>query len=99
MRIAVVGGDERAGRRDWPPGFEMSFFRAQKWGAGDLKRLANSLNNGKVDVVITLVRWSAHSSSEVVKKHAKCRVITWDRGIGELIRQLPDLVAGVARAA
>jgi hypothetical protein len=95
LKIAVAGGDSRSESYPWGKDIEVVCYQGDKYGGnGEVKKLANALAADKFDVVITLTRWMGHAMYDVIKQNARCRVITWDRGIGELVRQLPELLAG-----
>lgn len=96
LRIAIVGGDSRAeAQYRWGRDHSFTFYQAEKYGGnGEAKKLAAALAAGKFDVVVTLTRWMGHSMYGAVKNNARCRVVTWDRGIGDLTKYLPELVAG-----
>lgn len=96
LRIAIFGGDDRAENMfRWGKDFDFTFYQAHKYGGqGDVKRLLNALGAGKFDAVVFVTKLSGHGEYAVLKAAASCRFITWDRGFGELAKQIPDLVRG-----
>ncbi len=95
-RVAIVGGDERTSRLQWPKGLDIRFYKGETWGGnGSLKGLQAGLANGKFDAVVVLTRWIGHSMSVPTCNAALaagCKLIRWDRGTGELARQLVELL-------
>lgn len=87
LRVAVVGGNERAERRKWPAEYDVTCYQGQRYGGdGELRSLKQALQNDRFDAVVLLVRWMGHSMYEVVRSAAKCRVITWKGGLGGLVK-------------
>lgn len=94
-RIAVIGGDERSSRVAWPKKYEAVCYQSTKYGGnGPLRGLENALAQDKFDAVILLVRWMGHATFNAVRGAASCPVITWERGIGTLAKNLDDVLAG-----
>ncbi len=96
VRVAIFGGDARAGGQyRWGKNFDLTFYQAHKYGGnGDVRRLVNALGVGKFDAVVFVTKLSGHCEYSALRAAASCRFITWDRGFGELAKQLPELVVG-----
>ncbi len=95
-RVAIYGGDARAETQyRWSKDFDFTFYQAHKYGGnGDVRRLTNALGVGKFDAVVFVTKLSGHGEYSTLKAAASCRFITWDRGFGELAKQLGALVVG-----
>jgi hypothetical protein len=73
----------------------MRFFQSSvNGGWGEIKKVKNLMAAGKVDVVVVLTRWIGHAEYGVIRKNANCKVVTWPRGAGELVRTLEAVVTG-----
>ena len=89
-RIAIVGGDDRASRASWPKGYDLRFFAgARSGGTREMQRLADACQSGKINFVVWLSRWNAHSAIQMIKGLAP--LVIWERGIGELAKALPEI--------
>jgi hypothetical protein len=93
VTVAVVGGDSRTERMNWPSGYSVRCFQSNRFGGeGELQRLKGQMASGKIGAVVILTRWMGHAAFRTIRDKANCKVITWDRGIGELVKALPALV-------
>lgn len=89
MKIAVVGGDERAKHAAWPKGYEIATYQSSRHGGtGERRRLQSAISAGKIDGVVILARWTGHSEDSI--PGGVPRVI-WPRGVNELAKQIPTL--------
>ncbi len=99
-RIAIVGGDDRIRQCRWPAGHDLRFYQGGRWGGnGPLKSLLAGLAAGKFDLVIILTRWVGHSTCTTLTSAATCRVALWPRGLGELTKQLDNMLGYQREAA
>lgn len=87
-RIAVVGGDERVTRQEWPASVTVQAYTAQGL---DTRRVIDAAASGRLDKIVILTRWISHTQFETLRK---CRVpvIAWPHGIPRLAAELPQLV-------
>ncbi len=95
IRVALVGGDERAGFA-YPDGVEVRRYGSSGGcGNGGLKRVLQALSAGQTDAVLILVRWLGHSEFSSVKAACgragiQCRIVSG--GESSVVRAVGDLV-------
>lgn len=80
-RVAVLGGDGRAARRDaFPP--SARHFPARRYaGNGPLRSLTQALRAGSFDRVFILARWNSHATTR--------RVLRLCRQLGVAVEVIP----------
>ena len=85
MIVLVVGGlDSKVGRARWPEGYVVRC-------AGGYREHATI--SGKFDAVVVLTKWVGHSSSDKVRRlRGVVPVISWNRGVDELAKNIAGLL-------
>jgi hypothetical protein len=67
MTVAIIGGRGRGGG-EYPSGVTVRRFGSpHDAGNGALKRLLAAIGSGRVDLVVMVARWFAHSASSRVR--------------------------------
>lgn len=95
IRVALVGGDERAGFA-YPDGVEVRRYGSSgSCGNGGLKRVLQALSAGRIDAVLIIVRWLGHSESRSVRAACQragilCRIVSG--GESSVVRAVRDLL-------
>jgi hypothetical protein len=85
-RLAVIGGDDRLHRQEWPDIFDVSTYSAD-----DHAKLLGANRQMPFDTVIILARWISHASYKAL--HSACdNLFVWNHGIPRLAKELPTLL-------
>jgi hypothetical protein len=92
LRIAIVGGDGRHGRRRWPAAVDIRVYGSQRErGAGELHRVRSAVRAGETDLVVVLARWVGHGTSSALLRECRrsgVELLVWARGLTGLSRRL-----------
>jgi len=83
-RIAIVGGDNRILRQNWPPTLDV-----RPYIGDDHHRVLDAAQTGKVDAIVILIRFIGHPGYEMLKRQSmNIPVYFWRRGLTELAKAL-----------
>lgn len=92
--IAVLGGDDRAGRYSWPEGFDVRHYPGDEHA-----RLVAALRAGRIASVVVVTKFISHAAEQEVRRAAIASGMTllrWAQGFNELTKRIPVEFAGLA---
>lgn len=89
-RVAIFGGDGRAERVDWPSGYDLQFYPGSTYSKDGWRRLRTSVQAGRIDHIITIVRFLGHSDDSNAKSLG-LPMTRWPNGVSELAKRIEEL--------
>lgn len=97
-RVAIVGGDERASRQQWPEGYDVRTYCSSRYAAGDISRFSDACKAGGIDFAVVLTKFLGHADERTVRATG-IPFARWSRGISELAAHLDEVVGIEASAS
>lgn len=88
LRVAVIGGDARIDKVDWPPDLDVTTYTSAQ---PNVNRLLESVRAGKIDRIVALVRWMPHTTWHSLRG-GPAPVTAWPYGIPRLAKELHSLL-------